>query len=115
MIHRPAPDDRDGPKWGVEVPVCLPNPMKFDGVDIKKVDPCLIRTTTALLLEALGNLLGRLRRGRPQARGGRRSRDQRLGSGRQGRWQEVLPPAPFKILGFVAGLEDRFEGEANAA
>ena len=52
----PGAGAKDGPKWGVEVRVAMPYATTFDDVEIKKVPPCLIRTTTALLLEALASL-----------------------------------------------------------
>src|SRR5258708_4843353 len=45
-----------GPKWGFELPVAMPYSTRFDDIDIKKVDPGLIKSTTGLLLEAVGTL-----------------------------------------------------------
>ena len=49
----PGAGERDGPEWGIELPVAMPYPTMFDDVDIKKVDPCLIKSSTGLLLEAV--------------------------------------------------------------
>src|SRR5262249_10258859 len=49
----PGAGERDGPKWGFELLVAMPYPTRFDDIDIKKVDPCLIKSSTGLLLEAV--------------------------------------------------------------
>ena len=52
----PGAGERDGPKWGIELPVAMPYSTRFDDIDIKKVDPCLIKSSTGLLLEAVATL-----------------------------------------------------------
>ena len=101
----PGAGDRNGPKWGIEVPVAMPYETTFDGVDIKKIDPCLIRTTTALLLEAFATLWDAYVEAKHDAGDVVCVEIAGWESVTKGGGKKYFRPR-FKILGFVKGLED---------
>ena len=108
----PGADTRDGPEWGAEVRVAMPYSTTFDDVEIEAVPPCLIRTTTALLLEALANLWDSYDEDTTHKEGD-------IASVEVAGWEPVTKSGGkkyfrprFKILGYVKGLEDKFAGAA---
>jgi hypothetical protein len=106
----PGAGERDGPKWGVEVPIAMPYSTVFDDVEIKEVPPCLLKTSTALLLEALGSLWDAYDEDT-------RRKDGDVACCEVAGWEAVSKAGGkkyfrprFKILGYVVRLEDRFVG-----
>ena len=106
----PGAGTKDGPKWGVEVRVAMPCATTFDDVEIEEVPPCLIRTSTALLLEALAMLWDAYDKD-PKHKDGDIAYVEVAG------WEPVTKSGGkkyfrprFKILGYVKGLEDKFAG-----
>ena len=102
--------ERDGPKWGIEVPVAMPYATIFDDVEIKAVPPCLIKTTTALLLDAMSSLWDAYD-------ADTKHKDGDVACCEIAGWEAVSKAGGkkyfrprFKIMGFVKGLEDQFVG-----
>ena len=108
----PGAGERDGPKWGIELPVAMPYSTRFDDIDIKKVDPCLIKSTTGLLLEAVGTLW--------DAYDEAQHKDGDVAVVEVAGWESVTTSGGkkyfkprLKLLGFVGGLEEAFEGVSD--
>ena len=109
----PGAGEKDGPKWGVEVRVAMPYATTFDDVEIKEVRPCLIRTSTALLLEALGALWDAYDEVTKHKEGD-------IAVVEVAGWEPV-PKAGgkkyfrprFKILGYIKDLEEQFSGGSH--
>jgi hypothetical protein len=106
----PGAGEKDGPDWGVEVRVAMPYATTFDGVEIKEVPPCLIRTTTARMLEALKALLDAYDEDTNHKEGD-------IAYVEVAGWEPVTTPGGkkyfrprFKILGYVKDLEEQFAG-----
>ena len=102
--------ERDGPKWGIEVPVAMPYATIFDDVEIKAVPPCLIKTTTALLLDAMASLWDAYDEDT-------KHKDGDVACCEVAGWEAVSKAGGkkyfrprFKIMGFVKDLEDQFAG-----
>src|SRR5262245_3244654 len=109
----PGAGTKDGPKWGVEVRVAMPYRTTFDDVEIEEVPPCLIRTSTALLLEALASLWDAYDEDTEHKEGD-------IAYVEVAGWEPVTKAGGkkyfrprFKILGYVKNLEERFEGANN--
>lgn len=99
--------ERDGAKWGIEVPISMPYATIFDDVEIKEVPPCVIKTTTALLLEAMSSLWDAYD-------ADTRHKNGDVVCAEITGWEAVSKAGGkkyfrprFKILGFVKGLEDQ--------
>ena len=106
--------ERDGPKWGVEVPIAMPYATVFDDVEIIAVPPCLIKTTTGLLLEAFGSLWDAYH-------DDENHKDSDVACCEVAGWEAVSKAGGkkyfrprFKIIGFVKGLEDQFAGKLTS-
>jgi hypothetical protein len=105
----PGVGTQNGPKWGIEVAVCMPYPTVFDDVEIKEVPPCLIKTTTALLLDAMGALWDDYE--------SMQHDEGAIAVVETAGWEPVTKGGGkkyfrprFKIRGFVKGLEDQLDG-----
>ena len=88
----------------------MPYATTFDDVEIKEVPPCLIRTTTALLLEALASLWDAYDEDT-------KHKDGDVACVEVAGWESVTKAGGkkyfrprFKILGFVKDLEEQFVG-----
>jgi hypothetical protein len=107
----PGAGERDGPEWGIELPVAMPYSTRFDDIDIKKVDSCLIKSTTSLLLEAVETLW--------VAYDEAQHKDGDVAVVEVAGWDSVTKSGKkyfkprLKLLGFVGGLEQAFEGVSN--
>ena len=106
----PGAGTKDGPKWGVEVPVAMPYATTFDDVKIEEVPPCLIRTSTALMLEALAALWDSYDEDP-------KHKDGDIVCAEVAGWESVTKSGGkkyfrprFKILGYVKDLEEQFAG-----
>jgi hypothetical protein len=105
----PGAGEKDGPDWGVEVRVAMPYATIFDGVEIKEVAPCVIRTTTVRMLEALKALLDSYDEDTNHKEGD-------IACVEVAGWEPVTAGGKkyfrprFKILGYVKNLEDKFAG-----
>jgi hypothetical protein len=109
----PGADEKDGPKWGVEVPVAIPYATTFDDVEIEKVPPCLIRATADLLLKALGALWDAYDEDTQHKEGD-------VAVVEVAGWESVTKAGGkkyfrprFKILGYVKDLDEQFAGANN--
>jgi hypothetical protein len=109
----PGADEKDGLKWGVEVRVAMPYSTTFDDVEIEEVPPCLIRTSTALLLEALAALWDAYDEDTKHKEGD-------IAYVELAGWEPVTKAGGkkyfrprFKILGYVKDLEEQFAGANN--
>jgi hypothetical protein len=109
----PGAGEKDGPSWGVEVRVAMPYVTTFDDVEIKEVRPCLIRTSTALLLEALGALWDAYDQDTKHKEGD-------IAVAEVAGWEPVTKAGGkkyfrprFKIVGYVKDLEEQFAGGIN--
>jgi hypothetical protein len=109
----PGAGAKDGPKWGIEVPIAMPYATTFDDVDIEEVPPCLLRTTTGLLLEALASLWDAYDEDTEHEEGD-------IACVEIAGWESVTKAGGkkyfrprFKILGFVKDLEEQFAGANN--
>ena len=106
----PGAGTKDGPRWGVEVPVAMPYPTTFDDVEVEAVPPCQIRTKTGLLLEALATLWDAYDEDTKHKEGD-------IAVVEVAGWEPVTKAGGkkyfrprFKILGYVKNLEDKFVG-----
>ena len=109
----PGAGAKDGPKWGVEVRVAMPYATIFDNVEIEKVPPCLIRTSTGLLLEALATLWDAYDEDTKHKEGD-------IAYVEVVGWEPVTKSGGkkyfrprFKILGYVKGLEEKCASGAS--
>jgi hypothetical protein len=109
----PGAGAKDGPKWGVEVPVAMPYATTFDDVEIEEVPPCVIRTSTALLLEALAALWDAYDEDTKHKEGD-------IAYVEVAGWESVTKSGGkkyfrprYKILGYVKDLEEQFAGANN--
>ena len=109
----PGAEAKDGPAWGVEVPVAVPYAATFDDVEIDQVPACLIRTKTALLLEALATLWDAYDEDTKHKEGD-------IAYVEVAGWEPVTKAGGkkyfrprFKILGYVKDLEEQFAGAIN--
>ena len=109
----PGAGTKDGPEWGAEVRVAMPYATTFDDVEIEQVPPCVIRTTTGLLLEALGALWDAYYEDTKHKEGD-------IAVVEVAGWEPVTKAGGkkyfrprFKILGYVKDLEEQFAGAIN--
>ena len=91
----------------------MPYATTFDDVEIKEVPPCLIRTSTALLLEALEALWDAYDEDTKHKEGD-------IAYVEVAGWESVTKAGGkkyfrprFKILGYVKDLEEQFAGGNN--
>ena len=108
----PGAGERDGPRWGIELPVAMPYSTRFDDIDIKKVDPCLIKSSTGLLLEAVATLWDAMTKRSTRTATSPWSRSPAGNSVTKSGGKKYFKPR-LKLLGFVGELEEAFEGVSD--